>query len=125
MPAGVVYIAPANYHLLLEQDETLSFSAEEKVNFARPAIDVLFETAADAYGSGLIGIILTGAGSDGSKGLKKIRESGGLVIVQDPATAQADAMPRAAIAITPVDHILPLPEIGPFLNRITSEPLAK
>jgi two-component system chemotaxis response regulator CheB len=120
LAAGVVYIAPANYHLLVEQDETLSFSAEEKVNFARPAIDVLFETAADAYGRGLIGIILTGAGSDGSKGLKKIGESGGLTIVLDPAFALADAMPRAAIAVSDVKHILPLAEIGPFLNRITS-----
>lgn len=120
LAAGVVYIAPANYHLLVEQDETLSLSAEEKVNFARPAIDVLFETAADAYGSSLIGIILTGASTDGSKGLKKIKESGGLAVVQDPATAQADVMPRAAIAATSVDHILPLAEIGPFLSRITS-----
>lgn len=120
LAAGEVYLAPANYHLLVEQDGTLSMTVGEKVNYARPSIDVLFETAADAYGPGLIGIILTGAGSDGSKGMKCIKERGGLTIVQDPGTAESDAMPRAAIAITAIDHIVPLAEIGPFLNRITS-----
>jgi two-component system chemotaxis response regulator CheB len=116
----VVYVAPANYHLLVEEDQTLSMTVGEKVNFARPSIDVLFETAADVFSAGLIGIILTGAGTDGSKGMKSIKESGGLTIVQDPGTAESDAMPKAAIAITVIDHILPLPEIGPFLNLITS-----
>jgi two-component system chemotaxis response regulator CheB len=120
LAAGVVYVAPANYHLLVEEDQTLSMTVGEKVNFARPSIDVLFETAADVFSAGLIGIILTGAGTDGSKGMKSIKESGGLTIVQDPGTAESDAMPKAAIAITVIDHILPLPEIGPFLNLITS-----
>ena len=112
---GKVYLAPANYHLLVEDDRTLSLSVDERVNFARPSVDVLFETASDAFGSRLVGIILTGANRDGSMGLKKIRQNGGLAIVQAPETAFADGMPRAAIAACPVDHILPLDQIGPFL----------
>jgi len=115
---GTVYLAPANYHLLVEEDQTLSLSVEERVNFARPSVDVLFETAAEAFGSGLVGIILTGANRDGSMGLKKIRQNGGLCIVQSPETAFADEMPRAAIAACPVDHILHLHQIGPFLCRL-------
>lgn len=108
---GYVYIAPPNYHVLIENDTTLSLSVEEKVNYARPSIDVLFETAADAYGSELIGIILTGANNDGSKGLRKIKERGGLAIVQDPDTAEINSMPKAAIQLTDVDYILSIDEI--------------
>jgi len=119
--SGLVYLAPANYHLLVEDDATLSLTVTPRVNYARPAIDVLFETAADAYGPGLIGIVLTGANDDGSRGLKKIKEMGGLAIVQTPETASSEVMPRAAIAAVEVDHILPLEEIGPFLRKITGE----
>ena len=115
---GVVYIAPPNYHLLIEEDKTLSLSVAERVNYARPSIDVLFEAAADVYGAKLIGIILTGANHDGSLGLKRVKESGGLAIVEDPVTAEVNSMPRKAIAATEVDHILPLEEIGPFLVGI-------
>lgn len=115
---GVVYLAPANYHLLVEDDHTLSLSVDEKVNFARPAIDVLFESAADAYESRLIGVILTGANQDGSQGLRRIKEFGGLTVVQDPQTAKAPSMPEAALAATEVDYVLPLDEIGDFLNNI-------
>jgi two-component system chemotaxis response regulator CheB len=115
---GIVYLAPANYHLLIESDGTFSLSLEDKVNYARPSIDVLFESAADAFGPALIGVVLTGASSDGSKGLKRIKENGGLAVVQDPDTAKSDIMPRSAIATTEVDHILPLEEIGNFLNSI-------
>ena len=108
---GTVYIAPPNYHLLIEKDETLSFTVENKVNYARPSIDVLFETAADLYQDALIGIILTGANSDGSKGLKKIKEMGGLAIVQDPDTALVKSMPKAAIKETNVDYILSVDKI--------------
>ncbi len=108
---GTVYIAPPNYHLLIEKDETLSFTVENKVNYARPSIDVLFETAADLYQDTLIGIILTGANSDGSKGLKKIKEMGGLAIVQDPDTALVKSMPKAAIKETNVDYILSVDKI--------------
>ncbi|MBU1162547.1 MAG: chemotaxis protein CheB [Proteobacteria bacterium] len=112
---GKIYIAPPNYHLLVEEDKTLSLSTNKRVNFARPSIDVLFESAADAFGEKLVGIILTGANEDGSRGLKKIKESGGLTIVQDPDTAEVDTMPKAAIASTKVDYILPLENIGPFI----------
>ncbi len=116
--AGVVYLAPANYHLLVEDNQSLSLSVDEKVNFARPAIDVLFESAADAYGARLVGVVLTGANNDGSKGLRCIKEYGGLAVVQDPQTAEAPSMPEAALAACEVDHVVPLAEIGAFLNTL-------
>ena len=115
---GIVYFAPPNYHLLIEADKTFSLSIDEKVNFSRPSIDVLFETAAEAYGSGLIGVILTGANRDGALGLRRIKENGGLTIVQDPGTAQFSIMPSAAMAETKVDHVLTVTEIGRFLARV-------
>lgn len=108
---GTIYITPPNYHLLIERDETFSLSIDPKVNYARPSIDVLFESAADVYKDHLIGVILTGANSDGANGLRRIKEYGGLAIVQDPATAESASMPAAAIAATQVDYILPLEEI--------------
>jgi len=117
---SMVYLAPPNYHLLVEQDKTFSLSTEGPVNFARPSIDVLFESAVDAYRRRLIGIILTGANHDGDYGVKKIKKIGGYVIVQDPQTAEADAMPKAAIAAASVDQILPLEQIGPFLLQLVN-----
>lgn len=118
---GSVYIAPPNYHVLLEKDETLSLTVEPKENYSRPSIDILFESAADAYGNSLIGIILTGANSDGSKGLKRIKELGGLAIVQDPKTAVASLMPKAAIEVTAVDYILSLNEISKKLIELIGD----
>ena len=118
---GNIYFAPPNYHLLIETDFTFSFSVEAKVNFSRPSVDVLFDTAVDAYGKALIGIILTGANKDGSMGLNKIKTAGGLTIVQSPDTALARAMPEAAIAGTAVDHILPPDGIGSFLCQLFGE----
>ncbi len=103
-----IYLAPPNYHLLIERDKTFSLSIDEKVKYSRPSINVLFESSADAYASGLAGIILTGANDDGAMGLKMIKENGGLAIVQDPDTAEYPFMPRAAINMVKVDHILPL-----------------
>ncbi|MGR3180063.1 MAG: chemotaxis protein CheB [Candidatus Anammoxibacter sp.] len=117
---GIVYIAPPNYHLLIENDMTFSFSIEGPVNFSRPSIDVLFECAAETYRESLLGIVLTGANKDGSSGLKKIKEMGGIAVVQDPLTAEADSMPKAAINATKVDHILPLDQIGLFLANLNS-----
>ena len=117
--SGIAYIAPSNYHLLIENSHIFSLSCGNLVNYARPSIDVLFESASDVYGSSLIGIILTGANSDGSRGLKRITNRGGLTIVQDPKTAYSDFMPKAAIAATEVNHILPLKQIGPFLVKLT------
>jgi two-component system, chemotaxis family, protein-glutamate methylesterase/glutaminase len=118
---GVVYLAPPNYHLLIEDDNTFSMSVEEAVNYARPSIDVLFESAAYVYGSELIGVILTGANNDGSQGLKKIKKMGGLTIVQAPETSEFDSMPRAAIAAVEPDYILPIEEIGHFLRNLHLE----
>jgi len=112
---GCVYFAPPNYHLLIEEDRTFSLSVDERVNYSRPAIDVLFESAADVYGSGAIGVILTGANNDGAQGLRLIKEKGGLTVVQDPETAESPFMPRAAIEATHVDHILALPAIARLL----------
>ncbi len=115
LESGTAYLAPPNYHLLVERDGTLAFSVDTPVNYARPSIDVLFESAADAFGPGLIGIILTGAGSDGSKGLKVVKDKGGLAIIQDPLDANTDSMPRSAIAAVTADHVLALAEIAPLL----------
>jgi two-component system, chemotaxis family, protein-glutamate methylesterase/glutaminase len=118
---GHIYLAPADYHLLVEKGvETgfFSLSTEAPVAYARPSIDVLFETAADAYGSRLIGVILTGASDDGAKGLAKINAYGGFTIIQDPGTAEIPMMPNAAIATVPSAQILPLSEIPVWLIRL-------
>lgn len=115
---GSVYFAPPDYHVLVENDGTISLSNEEKVNYSRPSIDVLFETASWAYGNRLIGIILTGANWDGAAGLEQIKENGGLTIVQDPKTAAVARMPESAMERFRPDYILPVEEIGPLINRI-------
>jgi two-component system, chemotaxis family, protein-glutamate methylesterase/glutaminase len=115
---GQVYIAPAGYHTLIEAGGHFSLSIDPKVNYSRPSIDVLFESAVDVYTDGLVGIILTGASSDGSAGLKKIKEAGGLTVVQRPSTAVADFMPRAALRATKVDKVLDLQDIGCLLARL-------
>jgi two-component system chemotaxis response regulator CheB len=106
---------------LIEDDGTFSMSVEAAVNYARPSVDVVFESAAEVYGKGLIGVILTGANKDGSLGLKRIKEAGGLAIVQTPETSVAVDMPRAAIAAVNPDYVLPLDEIGPLLRKLESE----
>ena len=119
--AGVVYLAPPNYHLLIEDDGTFSMSVAGAVNYARPSVDVVFESAAEVYGKGLIGVVLTGANKDGSQGLKKIKEAGGLAIVQIPETAEVSDMPRAAIAAVKPDYVLSLEKIGPLLRKLESK----
>jgi two-component system, chemotaxis family, protein-glutamate methylesterase/glutaminase len=118
--AGHVYLAPSEYHLLVEKDY-FALSLEEPVNFARPSVDVLFESAAETYGTGVIGVILTGTGHDGAQGLATIKHHGGLTVVQDAATAEGNGMPKAALAASTVDHILPLENIGPFLVEACCE----
>ena len=115
---GVIYVAPPNYHLLIEKDKTFSLTIDERVNFARPAIDVLFESAAEVYKSALIGIVITGSNNDGTKGIKKIKENGGLVVVENPQTAESSFMPASAIAAAKADHILPLEDIIKLLINI-------
>jgi len=115
---GHIYFAPPNYHLLVERDRTFALSIDERVNYSRPSIDVLFESAVDVYGFGVIGVILTGANNDGAAGLQTIKARGGLTFVQDPETAEVPYMPQAAIAASRVDHILPLRAIGELLLNI-------
>ena len=122
---GKVYIAPPNYHLLIERDKTFSLSVDERVNFARPSINVLFESAAEAYKNKLIGVILTGSNNDGTNGLKLIKEYGGLTIVQDPSTAESGFMPASAIAAMQVDYILSLKGIIDLLIKLTQLQLYK
>lgn len=114
---GHVYLAPANYHLLIEKGE-ISLSVDEAVAYSRPSIDVMFESAADAYRETLVGVVLTGLNADGAKGAQRIKQQGGFLVVQDPATAEAPAMPQAAIDAARVDRILPLERIGPFLVEL-------
>jgi two-component system chemotaxis response regulator CheB len=121
---GVVYLAPPDYHLLVEAGH-FSLSTEAHVNFARPSVDVLFQSVADAYGPTAIGIILTGANEDGAAGLARIKEAGGVAIVQDPRTAERAQMPEAALAATSADVILPLDEISPFLRGLCLGPPAR
>jgi two-component system, chemotaxis family, protein-glutamate methylesterase/glutaminase len=116
--AGTVYFAPPNYHLLINDDKTFSLSIDDKVNYARPSIDVLFESAVDVYAPWLVGVILTGANNDGAEGLRLIKERGGVTIVQDPQTAESAYMPKAALAATQVDYVLPLAEIGKLLVEL-------
>jgi two-component system chemotaxis response regulator CheB len=115
---GAVYLAPANYHLLIERGGILSLSIDPPVNFARPSVDVLFESAAVVYGPALIGVIMTGAGSDGSKGLLKIQNSGGVAIVQDPVDSEMDSMPKSALELLVADHVVQLKEIPGLLMRL-------
>lgn len=112
---GFVYFAPPNYHLLIETDHTFSLSIDPKVNYCRPSIDVLFESAATVYGPRLIAIILSGANNDGAEGLRLIKEKGGLVIVQDPRSAEFPFMPSAALQMVKPDFVFGLIELGRWL----------
>jgi two-component system chemotaxis response regulator CheB len=119
--AGTVYVAPPNYHLLVERGGILSLSVDPPVRFARPSVDVLLESAADAFGSALVAVIMTGAGSDGSNGLKRVKESGGIAVVQDPDDAEADSMPLHSMAAVVPDHVLCLVEIAELLKGLAKE----
>lgn len=108
---GHVYLAPPNYHLLVERG-FFSLSLDPPVCFARPSIDVLFESLADSYGAAGVAVMLTGSNNDGAAGAHAVKRAGGRVLVQDPATAKAPEAPRAVMALTSVDAILPLEEIA-------------
>jgi two-component system chemotaxis response regulator CheB len=111
---GTAYIAAPDYHLLIEPG-AISLSIDEPVMFARPSIDVLLESAAESYRERCVGVVLTGANDDGARGLARVAELGGTAIVQDPATARRDEMPRAALRATPTARVAPVEEIGPLL----------
>jgi two-component system, chemotaxis family, protein-glutamate methylesterase/glutaminase len=115
---GTVYFAPPDYHLMVEPDRRLSLSSEEPVLFSRPSINVLFETAADAYGPGLMGIVLTGANNDGAQGLSTIMLAGGTAVIEDPADAYQAAMPQAAIEACPGAQIMTLDDMASYLLKV-------
>lgn len=115
---GVIYFAPSDYHLLVEADGSLALSSDEPVNYSRPSIDVLFESAADAYGPGLVGLVLTGANEDGAAGLKAVAAAGGLTFVEDPASAHARTMPEAALRACPVAQVMSLARILEVLKGL-------
>lgn len=115
---GTLYFAPPGYHLLIEQDKTLSLSREERVHFSRPSIDVLFESAADVFGEHLCGVLLTGANEDGAAGLRAIHRAGGLTVVQDPAEAFVPTMPEAALRLFTPDFVLPVRDINTLLVEL-------
>ncbi|MBJ2347436.1 chemotaxis protein CheB [Pseudomonas sp. HB05] len=112
---GTLYVATPGYHLSIEADRSLSLSLEEPVHHSRPSIDVLFESAADVYGGHLLAVVLTGANSDGARGLAKVKALGGITVVQDPEEAQVPTMPEAALTLHEPDHILTLQGIGQLL----------
>jgi two-component system, chemotaxis family, protein-glutamate methylesterase/glutaminase len=114
---GSIYLAPPDYHLLVELGH-FSLSVDPPVAYARPSIDVLFDSAASVYGRSVIGIVLTGANQDGAAGLAQIKAKGGITIVQDPQTAECPLMPKAAILKSSVDYVLPLNQIPPMLLRL-------
>ena len=113
-----VYLAPGDYHLLIERTHSFSLDVSEKVNYSRPSIDISFESAAEIYGTALTGILLSGANADGVEGLRKIKQYGGTCIVQDPATAEVSYMPQEGIDHAPVDHIIEGSRMAEFLNQL-------
>lgn len=115
---GTVHVAPANYHVLIENGYA-SLTIEEPVRFSRPSIDVMFSSAADTYGSAAIGVVLTGANEDGARGLAHIVKRGGLALVQDPKTAEIPIMPEAAIRAVPTSQVLPLDALAPRLLELS------
>lgn len=116
---GVVTLAPPDFHLLIEWDKkTYALSADPKICFSRPSIDALFESAASAYGPRLAGVLLTGASSDGSAGMRRIKELGGTTIVQTPETADHSLMPRSAVEMASPKYVIPLDRIALFLQRL-------
>jgi two-component system chemotaxis response regulator CheB len=120
LTAGTVHVAPANYHVMVESGYA-SLTIEEPVRYSRPSIDVMFDSAADTYGPGAIGVVLTGANDDGSRGLAHIVKRGGRALVQDPKTAEIPIMPQAAVRAVPNAEILPLQGLAPRLIELARE----
>jgi two-component system, chemotaxis family, protein-glutamate methylesterase/glutaminase len=119
---ATAYFAPPDYHLLIEVDKNFALSSDEPVLFSRPSIDVLFESAADAYGPALIAIVLTGANADGARGIKAVVEAGGIAIVQSPESAFAAAMPEAALELAPSARVMTLDAIAAYLLEVGTRP---
>jgi two-component system chemotaxis response regulator CheB len=119
---GVIYIAPADYHVLIEEDRSFSLDYSEKVNFSRPSIDVTFRSAADVYGRELACVLLSGGNSDGMEGMEYVKEVGGLAVVQDPDTAEVPYMPQHAITRVAVDFIVPADRLPAFIKGLAYLP---
>lgn len=117
---GSMYLAPADYHLLIEKEQIFSLDDSEKVNYSRPSLDVTFESAADVFGHALVGILLSGANADGTAGLNAIKKAGGLIVAQKPETAQAGFMPQQAILHTPIDLILDVDELISLMRSLNA-----
>lgn len=113
---GNIYIAPADYHLLIERDRAFSLDSSEKINFSRPSLDVTFESAAEVFGPSMVGVILSGANADGTCGLQAVKRAGGLIIAQKPETAQVAYMPEQAILHNTIDFIFDVSELATFIN---------
>lgn len=119
LKAGFIYIAPSDYHLLIERDMTFSLDYSEKINYSRPSIDVTFQTAAEVYKETLACLLLSGSNADGVNGLKSVKEWGGLALIQDPNTAQVAYMPAQAQLNVNIDKVLKIQEMGEFLNTLS------
>jgi two-component system chemotaxis response regulator CheB len=120
LKAGFIYIAPSDYHLLIEQDHTFSLDYSEKINYSRPSIDVTFQTAAEAYKAKLACLLLSGSNSDGVNGLKNVKEWGGMTVIQDPKTAQVAYMPAQAQLNVQIDAVLRPEDMGEFINLLSN-----
>ena len=118
---GGVYLAPSNYHMSVELGNYFALSTEEMVNNSRPAIDITLGTAAYVYRDKLVGILLSGANRDGGLGMKHIKDKGGLTIVQEPSECMIDAMPKAAMALTKIDHVMKIDQIIEFLKELDKQ----
>lgn len=118
---NTIYIAPSDYHLLLEKDHTFSLDVSEKVNYSRPSIDATFESAAEVYGPALLAILLSGANADGVEGMKRVKALGGRCAVQDPATADVDYMPRQAMEQVAIDAIVPATGFAGYIKGLFAQ----
>ena len=116
---GTIYIAPSDYHTLIERDHTFSLDYSEKVNYSRPAIDVTFQTAAEVYKDKLVCVLLSGSNADGVNGLKSVKLFGGKAVVQDPESAQVAYMPAQAVAQVKIDHVLAIEDMAEFINLLS------
>ncbi|MBG9375766.1 chemotaxis protein CheB [Panacibacter sp. DH6] len=115
---GFVYVCPADYHVLIEDDFTFSLDYSEKINYSRPSIDVVFMSAADVFGRGLLCILLSGANADGAEGLKYAQARGALIVVQEPADADVPYMPQQALLLLTPDLVLKAKDMAPFVNSL-------
>ena len=122
---GLIHFAPPDYHLLLEADKSFALSVDPPVHFSRPSIDVLFESAAQAFGNRVMGVVLTGANEDGAQGLKAIHEAGGFCVVQRPDTAEAESMPLAAIDSASPDRVLSIEEMELLFQQLAVTPVRR